>query len=308
MPNIKQALDPRPSTLDPSFAVWCFSGIWRLVFGVFLGCALPIQGRTIVLVAGTPSHPTGMHEYRAGCLLLKQCLDQSGLVESRLFTNGWPQSENAFDGADAIFLYMDGGPRHAALREQNLKQLRDLMKKGVGLGCAHFAVEVPKDHGGEWLEWLGGYYEVGYSINPTWAAVIASLPSVPVTRGVKPFSVRDEWYFNIRFNEKQGKLTPILIARPSLETRQNSYGPYPHIVQAAGREETLMWTYERPGGGRSFGFTGAHFHDNWGNESFRKLVLNALLWTAHVEVPKDGLAGKLPPDQLKENLDPKPAK
>jgi hypothetical protein len=79
-------------------------------------------------------------------------------------------------------------------------------------------------------------------------------------------------------------------------------------VNAAGREETLMWAYERAGGGRSFGFTGGHFHENWGNESFRKLVLNAMLWIANVEVPQDGVASKVTADQLKENLDPKPGK
>ncbi len=182
------------------------------------------------------------------------------------------------------------------------------MNKGVGLGCMHFAVEVPKEHGAEWLEWLGGYYEVGYSINPIWTPEVTSLPVQPITRGIKPFSVRDEWYFNIRFNEMKGKMTPIVVGTPSLETRQKSYGPYPHIVNAAGREETLMWVYERAGGGRSFGFTGGHFHENWSNESFRKLVLNAMLWIANVQVPQDGVASKVTADQLKENLDPKPGK
>jgi type 1 glutamine amidotransferase len=180
------------------------------------------------------------------------------------------------------------------------------MDKGVGFGCAHFAVEVPKEHRWNWLEWLGGYYEVGYSINPIWDAKIESFPTHPITRGVKPFVLRDEWYFNIRFNEA-GKVTPIVVGKPSLETRQKSYGPYPHIVQAAGRDETLMWAYERANG-RSFGFTGGHFHENWGDDNFRKLVLNAIVWSAKADVPGDGVRSKVTPAQLKENLDPKPPK
>ena len=262
----------------------------------------------VVLVAGTPSHPPGMHEYNAGCILLKRCLDESRLVETRLFTNGWPQAGGAFEGAHAVFLYMDGGKRHAALREENLKQLRTLMDKRVGLGCAHFAVEVPKENGRDWLDWLGGYYEVGYSINPIWEAKIESLPTHPVTRGVQPFALRDEWYFNIRFNEDAGRLMPLVVGKPSLETRQKSYGPYPHIVQAAGRDETLMWAYERTNGVRSFGFTGGHFHENWGDDNFRKLVLNAIVWSAQAEVPRDGLPSHVTAQQLKENLDPKPPK
>jgi len=289
----------------PEFGFWSFSGFWVLLFGIFLSCDAQAQTRKVVLIAGTPSHPPGMHEYRAGCLLLKQCLDQSGLIQSEVFTNGWPRSQNAFDGADAIFLYMDGGPRHAALRDENRKQLGELLKKGVGLGCAHFAVEVPKQHGREWLDWLGGYYEVGYSINPIWTAEIKPLLQHPIARGVKPFSVRDEWYFNLRLNETDGKLTPLIAATPSLETRQKSYGPYPHIVKAAGREETLMWAFERRDGGRSFGFTGGHFHENWANDDFRKLVLNALLWIGRVDVPKEGVTSSVTAQGLKENLDPK---
>jgi type 1 glutamine amidotransferase len=276
---------------------------------LLLALAIPLAAaKRVVLVAGTASHPPGMHEYNAGCILLKRCLDESQLVETRLFTNGWPQAPDAFEGADAIFLYMDGGKRHVALREQNLEQLRALIDKGVGLGCAHFAVEVPKEHGRDWLGWLGGYYEVGYSINPIWEAKIDSLPQHPITRGVKPFALRDEWYFNIRFNDAGGKIAPVLVAKPSREAREKSYGPYPHIVRAAGRDETLMWAYERANGGRSFGFTGGHFHQNWGDDDFRKLVLNAIVWSAKVNVPEAGLVSKVTAVQLKENLDPKPPK
>ena len=62
---------------------------------------------------------------------------------------------------------------------------------------------------------------------------------------------------------------------------------------------------ERPDGGRGFGFTGGHTHANWGNENQRKLVLNAILWTAHVPVPKNGVESTATPEQLSANLDPK---
>lgn len=274
---------------------------------LLLALALHVGGaKRVVLVAGTASHPPGMHEFKAGCMLLQRCLDDSKLVETRLFTNGWPSADNAFDGADAVLLYMDGGRRHAALQAENLKQLRALMNNKVGLGCAHFAVEVPREHGRDWLDWLGGYYEVGYSINPIWEARFDSLPGHPITRGVKPFAARDEWYFNIKFNDAKATFTPILVSKPSLETRQKSYGPYPHIVQAAGRSETLMWAFERANGGRSFGFTGGHFHENWANDNFRKLVLNAIVWSAGADVPPPGIESEITTAQLKENLDAKP--
>jgi hypothetical protein len=85
-------------------------------------------------------------------------------------------------------------------------------------------------------------------------------------------------------------------------------GPYDHIIAAKGRAETMMWVFERPDGGRSFGFTGGHTHTNWGDANQRRIVLNALLRIAKVEVPSTGVVDRITAEDLKENLDPKPAR
>jgi hypothetical protein len=51
----------------------------------------------------------------------------------------------------------------------------------------------------------------------------------------------------------------------------------------------MMWAVERKDGGRGFGFTGGHFHLNWGNADFRRVILNALVWVAKAEVPAGGV-------------------
>jgi hypothetical protein len=114
----------------------------------------------------------------------------------------------------------------------------------------------------------------------------------------------------MRWNEEHaGRITKILNAKPSDDVRKGPYvhpkGPYPHIVAASGREETMMWTFERPDGGRGFGFTGGHTHANWGDDNQRKVVLNALLWIAKVDVPKNGVESHVGAEELKANLDPK---
>ena len=105
------------------------------------------------------------------------------------------------------------------------------------------------------------------------------------------------------------KFWPILVAQPSDAVRDGPYvypkGPYPHIQASRGRAEAMMWAVERKDGGRGFGFTGGHFHDNWGNDDFRKTVLNALLWLAKVEVPEDGVQSAVTKADLDANLDPK---
>jgi hypothetical protein len=280
-------------------------------FFILACCVSQAAEKRIVLIAGKQSHGPGDHEFRAGSLLLNKCLNQVPDVSSVVYSNGWPNVENAFDKADAVLIYADGGGGHPAIQGERMKIIDGLVKKGVGLGCAHYGVEVPKGDPGEAMHrWIGGYYEHLYSVNPMWSPEFKSFPDHPVARGVQPFSVLDEWYFNMRWRPDMKGITPILVAKPSEQVRKGPYvypaGPYPHIVEAAGRDETMMWVYERPDGGRSFGFTGAHKHVNWGNENFRKVVLNALLWIAKADVPAQGVKCDISEEELKANLDPKP--
>ena len=167
--------------------------------------------------------------------------------------------------------------------------------------------------------WIGGHYEHMFSCNPMWEPAFVSFPDHPVTRGVQPFEIKDEWYFNMRFianmagNESAEttgmKFVPILVAAPSSDVRDGPYvypkGPYPHIQASEGRAEAMMWAVERGDGGRGFGFTGGHFHDNWGNDDFRKVVLNAVLWIGKADVPEAGVESTVTPADLNANLDPK---
>lgn len=283
-----------------------------LTFGLSLptSYAQNTPPKKIVMVAGKPSHGPGEHEFNAGVRLLKKCLDTVPGVETAAYYNGWPEDENVLDGADAIFLYMDGGLGHPILQKDRLEKMGERMKKGVGLMCAHYAVEVPAKKGGpEFKEWIGAYYETNWSCNPMWTAEFTSLPQHPIANGVKPYAIRDEWYFNMRFSEKPSYVTPILTATPSDEVRDGPYvhpqGPYPHIQAAKGRAETLLWVVERPDGGRGAGFTGGHFHKNWGDPNFRKIVLNTLLWVAKAEVPANGVECEITPEELNQGLDPK---
>jgi len=278
--------------------------------------------RKLVLIAGKPSHPSMMHEFRAGTILLEKRLQNiPGLTVDR-HEEGWVTDEKTFGDADAIVCFSDGNGRHPALEKKGrLELIEKLVARGVGFGCMHFGVEVPANVAGDqFRSWIGGCYENKFSCNPIWRAAIDTLPEHPITRGVKPFKILDEWYFNMRFaegfdaagpKEIDGvKFTPILVARPSDETRDGPYvhpkGPYPHIQEAKGNKEALMWSVERPDGGRGFGFTGGHFHKNWQDDEFRKTILNALCWITKTEVPRGGInSASVSDEEIVKNLDPK---
>ncbi|MGH9720599.1 MAG: ThuA domain-containing protein [Bryobacteraceae bacterium] len=268
--------------------------MWRstLCLAVVAGLCSAAGPVKIVLVAGRPSHPPGQHEFNAGSMLIEKCLRQNDGVETVLVKGGWPQDESVFDGASAIVLYMDGGARHPMILENRLETLGRYMKKGVGLACLHYAVEVPKEQGGpELLEWIGGFYERPYSQNPhNDVAVKQASPSHPISRGWKSFEGRDEWYYKIRFRVEDKRWAPILTTL---------------LPKNEPRLETIAWAVERGDGGRGFGFTGGHFHSNWGIEDQRRMVVNAILWTAKREIPRGGARCEITPADLTQNLDDK---
>jgi type 1 glutamine amidotransferase len=254
----------------------------------------------IVLVAGRQSHGPGDHEFFAGCAILMNLLKQTPGVAPVMARDGWPKSPKTFEGAKSVVFYMDGGGGHPILQKEHQDVVQKLIDDGVGFVNLHYAVEYPKAKSDHVLQWLGGYYETGFSTNPHWVADFKKLPEHPIARGVKPFQIKDEWYFNIRFAPESKKVTPILTATPPDNVRGT-----PDAKTHPGREEIVAWAFERDKGGRSFGFTGGHTHANWGNEDFRRLVVNAILWSAHVEVPKDGAKVEMDSADLKINLDRK---
>lgn len=251
--------------------------------------------KKVVFLAGGQSHGYGAHDHLAGCTLLANSLNQSGLpVQATVYHYGWPDDAKVLEGADCVVMYGDGGGGHMV--NPHLAEMDALAKKGVGIVCIHYAVEVPAQPAGEkFLNWIGGYFEMNWSVNPHWTAKFAKLPDHPIARGVKPFEINDEWYYHMRFRDGMKGVTPILTDLPSKETLSRPDGPHsgnPDVRQAIakGEPQHVAWAAERPDGGRGFGFTGGHVHWNWGDPNFRKLMLNAIVWCAKADVPSDGVS------------------
>jgi type 1 glutamine amidotransferase len=253
------------------------------------------QPAKIVLIAGTPSHGPGEHEFNAGITLLDKLLRQNKGVTTVVVRGGWPEDESVFNGASALVFYMDGGPKHPIIQDDHLAKVGKLIASGVGLVCLHYAVEVPADRGGkEFLDWLGGYYETGYSHNPVNDVQLSqAAPDHAISRGWKSFETKDEWYYSIRFQPDDKSVIPILTAM---------------LPPANPTVQTVAWAKERTDGGRGFACTGAHYHQNWGNQDFRKMIINGILWTAKVNIPKDGAKVVVSTGDLTVGLDPKPEK
>jgi hypothetical protein len=290
---------------------------YLIVFTALLGVSADLTARTtdgkpfVVLIAGKPSHEPGGHEHNAGVLLFAKALAQGApqMVVKTHLNEDWPPSEE-LDHADTVLLYCDAGGQVVS-KDDRLEQFGRQMKRGMGFIALHYALAL-NEIAPQALEWLGGFKQPHWSVNPTWVAHFTVLPRHPVSRGVKPFGTRDEWYYHMRFTEGAGVLTPVLTDVPPLESVNGGCCGYEanSAVLAevrAGKQQVVAWAFQRPDGGRSFGFTGGHFHRNWADDNQRKLLLNAILWTAKVHVPRTGVESQVSEADLQTHLDPKPA-
>jgi type 1 glutamine amidotransferase len=247
----------------------------------------------ILFISGEPSHGPGEHRFPEGCALLATALNRSGLALRAEVSQGWPADER-LQSTTALVLYSDGLADHVA--QGQVPALRRHTGAGRGLAVLHFAVEPsPGDLADYLLETIGGRFETDWSVNPLWKVEHPTLLAHAVTQGVGSFALDDEWYYHLRFRPG---IQPVLQAVPP----ENSLGQdglrsgNPTVRAAVARREpqTLGWIYEGAGV-RTFGFTGGHYHRNWGDDQFRRLVLNGIVWTAGLTVPAGGVRSTVAP-------------
>ena len=277
------------------------------------GSLLHAAQKKIIFISGKPSHGPMSHEHRAGNMLLAKRLNIAELgVEAVVLPDvGYPEDPRVLKDAATIVIFCTGGPAH--MLNKRLDEFDEIMKSGTGVVMIHWATETVDGAPSEkFLSWMGGHCALNWSVNPHWIPDFNKLPDHPITRGVKPFKLNDEWYYHMRFVKGMKGVTPILSDLPGPETLKRPDGvrsgnPFVRRAVADGESQHVAWAYERPDGkGRGFGFTGGHNHISLKNDSFRTILLNAILWTAKVEVPQGGVASSTPSDEeMNENLDDK---
>jgi type 1 glutamine amidotransferase len=130
------------------------------------------------------------------------------------------------------------------------------------------------------LDWAGGnkkkvYSQLAFSDGQQAVAT----PGHAIARGVTPFAVHEELYYRYMFRDGDKRVTPILTAMLPPDKPQR---------------EIVAWALERADGGRAFMYAGPHFITSWRVESLRRMVLNAIVWTAKAEVPEGGVRSTLP--------------
>lgn len=241
----------------------------------------------ILFIGKDPDHPHGSHMYMHTSAMLAKCAELTPGVET-VVANGWPKDARAIDGVKSIVVYTSPAAE-LLLESPHREELARLMKKGVGLVTIHWASSVYQKNfdrlGPTWLSYLGGTWVSNVGLGFGKSPLRQLLPNHPICRGWKEYEIEDEFYLNPVIKQ----------ARPLLQVREK-----------AGKDVTVGWVYERPDGGRAFGTTLGHPYKNFQIESFRRMIINGILWSAHVEVPRAGApvhlsaaALALPPEKKK---------
>jgi type 1 glutamine amidotransferase len=210
----------------------------------------------------------------AGLRILERILGRvPGLEVKVVRADGpWREGPELIRKADGVVLYLAEGAKWVSGDPQRLAAFNELAKRGGGLAALHWAIGTkdakPID---AFVKLLGGCHggpDRKYQILTAEAQVAD--PAQPMTAGIKNFQARDEFYYRLKFVKAAG-LHPVL------------------RVPIDGQPETVAWAWERPDGGRSFGFSGLHFHENWRLPEYRRLAAQGVLWTLRLPIPKAGL-------------------
>ena len=224
--------------------------------------------KQILLVATRPDHVFGTHMYTQVCEILAACLNNLPNIEALVCPDlDWPADERLLDEADAI-VYYSRPAGDILLASDHREKYEQLLKRGVGFVAIHWATAVNEELGPDYEAVLGGWFNFAFSGLRVDRKLLQQLvPGHPVLRGWDSYDHRDEFYLNVHFHPDVQPLVG---------------------VRVDGHDQTVAWAHHRTDGGRSFGTTLGHFHDNYTLPEFRRLIVNGILWTAGVDVPEAG--------------------
>ncbi len=240
--------------------------------------------RLLLLAQGPDGHPAGTHEYVAGMRVLAKSLAGVPNLETTLISadGAWPEGPGLINKADGVVLFLSQGAKWIHEDPRRLEAFAQLAARGGGLVTLHWGMGTREaQYIDGFLKLFGGCHggpDRKFLVLETRLSVVAG--EHPIVRGIGDLPLREEFYYQLKFIDPQ-RIQPILQA------------------EIEGRPETVAWAWQRGDGGRSFGFSGGHFHEHWRHVQYRRLMAQGTLWTLKLPIPPDGLPVKVSEEDLK---------
>jgi type 1 glutamine amidotransferase len=232
------------------------------------------RAKRILLVGqGPDGHPRSTHEYLAGMTLLAKMLSRIKSVQTIVVSadGDWADGPELLDSADSVVLFVSEGAKWIQADAKRYAAFAALAKRGGGFCCVHWGMGTKDAKNIAGFVSLFGGCHGGPDRRYKVVDVEMKLGSHPILSNVKPITLREEFYFKLKQPKDKKGITPLV------------------QVNIEDADHTVSWAWARPDGGRSFGFSGLHFHDNWKHETYRRLMTQGVLWTANIAIPKSGV-------------------
>jgi len=248
-------------------------------------CHAQAKKKVLLISQGPDGHPASTHEYEAGLKVLAKCLEKVPEIELTTVKadDRWKEGPDMIGRADGVVLFLSEGAKWVSADAERLKAFNALAARGGGFAVIHWAMGTRDEKPiADFVKLFGGCHggpDRKYKVVEVEAEIADA--KHPVATGIAKFKVKDEFYYKLKFAKPEGSIKPVL------------------QVPIEGNTETVAWTWERADKGRSFGFSGLHFHDNWKLPEYRRLVAQGVLWSVGVAIPKGGLAVDVKDDDLK---------
>lgn len=263
----------------------------RFVFAALLFLAMVhpalAQAKKKLLLVGHPpdGHPPTTHEYTAGVRILGKLLEKvDGLEVTVVEAQGaWKNGPELIERSDGVVLFISEGAKWLQADPARHQAVTKVAQRGGGLTALHFALGSRDDVApiAAWLKLFGGCHggpDRKFTVVETEAELVGKHP---ILTGLANFKVKDEFYYKLKFVQPADSITPLV--RVAIE----------------GQKETVCWAWERADAGRSFGFSGLHFHENWRLPEYRRLVAQGVLWSLKLPIPRDGLPVDIKDEDLR---------
>jgi hypothetical protein len=231
--------------------------------------------RLLLLGQGPDGHPWSSHEYMAGMRILASCLQPVKHLQTIIVNadEPWKEGPELLDGADGAVVFLSQGAKWLQQNPSRLAAFKRLAGRGGGLVVIHWGMGCREaEYIDEFVNLFGGCHggpDRRYKIVSVDTKIVQA--KHPVTRGISAFEVKEEFYYTLKFPKSANTIVPLI------------------QVPIEGKTYTVSWAWERGDGGRSFGFSGGHYHANWRLEEYRRLMTQGILWSLKISVPKEGL-------------------
>jgi len=255
--------------LQPPFFI-LHSCTLLLLLALIAGAHAQEPKNLLLLAQGPDGHPRSTHEYVAGQNVLAKLLRDVPNLKTTIVKAevDWADGPAVLDKADHCVMFVSEGAKWINSDPARREAFQKLAKRKGGLSVLHWGMGTKKAADIDVFVKLFGACHGGPDRKFKFLETTCTpVPGHPITAGLKEFKLNDEFYYALKRDPANKDLKPLLTARID------------------DQDEMVSWAWERPDGGRSFGFSGLHFHANWENENYQRLVGQAVLWTMNVKPP-----------------------